>query len=164
MFLQGWVQPTMSARLRCASNNSRNGVGGGLMGKNVNFTFLIGGDVDLWCYCMIGISGIQYTIKHVSFILTKVPFILTVLLLWFASWISIRGSVEWISQALAIFLHNANYVVSNDLNLLYFKQYLPKDQTQVLEHFEPPSLPNNTDNDALACKASIFAPLGRKYT
>lgn len=59
-------------------------------------------------------------------------------------------------------------VVSNDLNLLYFKQYLHKDQTQVLEHFEPPSVPNInfecTDNDALACETSIFAPLATKYT
>lgn len=51
MFLQRLVQPTMSAQLRCASNNSKNGVGGGLLGKNINFTFLTGEDVDLWCYC-----------------------------------------------------------------------------------------------------------------
>lgn len=67
-----------------------------------------------------------------------------------------------------MFLHNVNCEVSNDLNLLYFKQYLHKDQTQVLEHFEPPSVPNInfecTDNDALACETSIFAPLGTKYT
>lgn len=29
----------------------KNGVGGGLLGKNINFTFLTGEDVDLWCYC-----------------------------------------------------------------------------------------------------------------